>query len=129
MKLRIRDNSIRLRLTRGEVDALRADGLVKGRTEFPAGPEFGYALESSPASVQPEAFFSDRSMTIRVPEAMALAWASSEQVSIQGEQTLDDGGLLSILVEKDFTCLAPREGEDESDMFPNPQADSDKGQV
>ena len=45
MKLRIRDNSIRLRLTRGEVDSLRADGLVKARTEFPAGHEFGYELE------------------------------------------------------------------------------------
>jgi hypothetical protein len=28
--------------------------------------------------------------------------------------------MLRILVEKDFACLAPREGEDESDMFPNP---------
>ncbi|MEK6247473.1 MAG: hypothetical protein N2C12_04790 [Planctomycetales bacterium] len=127
MKLRIRDNSIRLRLTRGEVDSLRADGLVKARTEFPAGHEFGYELESSPASVQPDASFSDRVITVRVPEAMALAWALTEQVSMEGEQFLDDGGKLTILVEKDFTCLAPREGEDESDMFPNPQADSGKG--
>ena len=127
MKLRIRDNSIRLRLTRGEVYSLRADGLVKARTEFPAGHEFGYELESSPASVQPDASFSDRVITVRVPEAMALAWALTEQVSMVGEQFLDDGGKLTILVEKDFTCLAPREGEDESDMFPNPQADSGKG--
>lgn len=127
MKLRIRDNSIRLRLTRGEVDLLRADGLVKARMEFPAGREFGYELESSPASVQPDALFSDRVITVRVPEAMALEWASTEQVSMQGEQLLDDGGELTILVEKDFTCLAPREGEDESDMYPNPQADSGKG--
>lgn len=127
MKLRIRDNSIRLRLTRGEVDSLHADGFVKARTEFPGGHEFGYELESSPASVQPEASFSDRVITVRVPEAMALAWASTEQVSMQGEQFLDDGEKLTILVEKDFTCLAPREGEDESDMYPNPQADSGKG--
>ena len=127
MKLRIRDNSIRLRLTRGEVDSLHADGLVKARTEFPAGHEFGYELESSPASVQPDASFSDHVITVRVPEAMALAWASTEQVSMEGEQILDDGEKLTILVEKDFTCLAPREGEDESEMFPNPQADSGKG--
>jgi hypothetical protein len=95
---------------------------VKARTEFPAGREFGYELESSPASVQPDALFSDRVITVRVPEAMALEWASTEQVSMQGEQLLDDGGELTILVEKDFTCLAPREGEDESDMYPNPQA-------
>ena len=127
MKLRIRDNSIRLRLTRGEVDSLRADGLVTARTEFPTGHEFGYELQSSPASVQPDASFSDHVITVRVPEAMALAWASTEQVSMEGDQFLDDGEKLTILVEKDFTCLAPREGEDESDMFLNPQADSGKG--
>ncbi|MGH8167708.1 MAG: DUF7009 family protein [Woeseiaceae bacterium] len=36
-----------------------------------------------------------------------------------GAQPLD-GDELSILVEKDFACLAPREGEDDSDKFPNP---------
>jgi hypothetical protein len=30
--------------------------------------------------------------------------------------------VLGILVEKDFACLAPREGEDESDMYPHPEA-------
>jgi len=129
MKLRIRDNSIRLRLTRGEVGLLRAEGLVEACTEFPGGREFHYVLESSPASVAPGAFFSDLVMTVRVPETTALAWASTEQVSIAGEQMLDDGERLTILVEKDFVCLAPREGEDEADMYPNPQADSGQENV
>ncbi len=124
MKLRIRDNSIRLRLTRGEVEALRADGLVSCRTAFPGGRDFQYLLESSPASVNPAAFFSDCIMTVRLPEATVLAWATTDQVSIRGEQVLDDGEKIDILVEKDFTCLAPREGEDESDMYPHPDADT-----
>ena len=41
----------------------------------------------------------------------------------EGEQQHDNGDVLSILVEKDFACLAPREGEDESDMFPHPGAE------
>jgi hypothetical protein len=124
MKLRIRDNSIRLRLTRGEVETLREDGLVSCRTAFPGGRDFQYLLESSPASVNPAAFFSDCIMTVRLPETTVLAWATTEQVSIRGEQLLDDGEKIDILVEKDFTCLAPREGEDESDMYPHPDADS-----
>ncbi len=124
MKLRIRDNSIRLRLTRGEVETLREDGLVSCRTAFPGGRDFQYLLESSPASINPAAFFSDRIMTVRLPETTVLAWATTEQVSIRGEQLLDDGEKIDILVEKDFTCLAPREGEDESDMYPHPDADS-----
>ena len=51
----------------------------------------------------------------------APEWVDSDEVSISSEQQLDQGGLLKILVEKDFACLAPREGEDESDMFPHPQ--------
>jgi len=128
VKLRIRDNSIRLRLTRGEVDILRDAGRVAGRTGFPGGSEFQYLVKGSTTSVNPGAFFSDNVITVKLPEASVLAWANSEQVSIAGEQRLDDGELLSILVEKDFACLAPREGEDESDMFAHPEADNDQAQ-
>lgn len=122
MKLRIRDNSIRLRLTQGEVDTLSEDGRVAAHTGFPGGLALEYVVESNPASDSPAAFLSDRNVTVRIPEATVLAWASSEQVTIEAEQVLDDGELLSLLVEKDFACLAPRDGEDESDMFPNPQS-------
>ena len=123
MKLRIRDNSVRLRLTRTEVDQLRDTGVVSATTAFPGGRDFRYAVESSPASVTPGALLSDCTVTVRLPEATVLAWANSEQVSIEGEQQHDNGDVLSILVEKDFACLAPREGEDESDMFPHPGAE------
>jgi hypothetical protein len=128
VKLRIRDNSIRLRLSRGEVDILRDSGLVAARTGFPGGREFQYVVEGSPASVNPGAFFSDNVVTVRLPETAVLAWANSEQVSIVGEQRLDDGEPLSILVEKDFACLAPRDGEDEADMFVHPEASNDQAQ-
>jgi hypothetical protein len=121
MKLRVLDNSIRLRLTRSEVDAALQDGLVKGRVTFPASKSFAYVLESSPAAVSSEAKISNNVLTVRIPESEIRAWASSEQVSIAAEQVLDEGGYLKILVEKDFACLAPREGEDESDMFAHPR--------
>lgn len=120
MKLRIRDNSIRLRLTQTEVDSLKTEGLVVARTRFPGGKSLRYAVESSPANVTPNAHFSENSLTVRLPETAVLAWATTGQVSIRGEQPLDGGDTLSLLVEKDFQCLAPREDEDESDMFPHP---------
>ena len=122
VKLRIRDNSIRLRLMRGEVEKLHAEGLVSASTAFPGGRTFRYCVESSPASVNPAAFYSDSELVVRLPETTVLAWASSDQVSIQGEQVLVDGQKLTILVEKDFVCLTEREGEDESDMYPHPAA-------
>lgn len=120
MKLRIRDNSIRLRLTQTEVETVRADALVRGRVRFAGGNTFDYILESSPATVKPEAHFSNNALTVRIPESEILQWSTTEQVSISAEQILHGGDPLKILIEKDFTCLAPRDGEDESDMYANP---------
>ncbi|MGB5257226.1 MAG: hypothetical protein WBN07_03570 [Woeseiaceae bacterium] len=124
MKLRIKDNSIRLRLSRTEVASLRDSGIVAATTGFPGGRELGYRVESSPASVSPAAFFSGNVVTVRLPESAVRAWADSEEVSMLGEQALDDGGTLKVLVEKDFACLTEREDEDESDMYPHPEARS-----
>jgi hypothetical protein len=111
---------------RAEVDKLRDDGLVGAKTVFPGGREFKYVLESSPASVKPGAFFSEGVITVRLPESVVRAWANTEQVSIADELLLDDGERLTILVEKDFACLAPRPGEDESDMYRHPESGAEE---
>lgn len=107
---------------RGEVDTLKSKGLVTARSGFPGGRALRYGVESSPASVNPAAFYSDNEIIVRLPETVVLAWAESEQVSIAGEQVLADGEVLHILVEKDFACLTGRDDEDESDMYPHPEA-------
>ena len=122
MKLRIRDNSLRLRLTQTEVQTLRAAGRVTAATAFPGGASFEYALECDDAISEMSATLHDGNVIVHVPGAMAREWADSDQVSLRSEQSASDGGSLSLLVEKDFACLAPREGEDESDMYPHPQA-------
>ncbi len=127
MKLRIRDNSIRLRLTRSEVELVRNDGLVRGRVPFAGRNNFDYVLESSPATVKPEAHISNNVLTVRIPEAEIISWSDSDEVSISASQILDGGDQLNILVEKDFACLAPREGEDETDMYPHPEAGTENG--
>jgi hypothetical protein len=123
LKLRILDNSIRLRLNQSEVERVNTEGLVKGQVRFAGSNAFSYVLESSPATVKPEAHVSNNVLTVRIPQPDIRQWAESEQVSISSEQNLDAGEQLKILVEKDFACLSPREGEDESDMFPHPDAD------
>jgi len=123
LKLRIRDNSIRLRLSKTEVDTVNSDGLVRGQVQFAGSNSFTYVLESSPATVKPEAHFSNNVLTVRVPQLDVKQWAESERVSISSDQDLDEKEHLKILVEKDFACLAAREGEDESDLYPHPDAD------
>lgn len=53
---------------------------------------------------------------------MVQRWAGPKEVAIRGEQALTGDGALSILLEKDFTCLTPRDGEEDADSFPNPAA-------
>ena len=123
MKLRVRDNSIRLRLSQSEVDTVASDGLVSATVPFSSGKKLVYCVESSPACVDPVAAFEDGEVSVRLPESTVKQWAGSEEVSIASEQDIGGGEILRILVEKDFACLAPREGEDESDMFPHPSQD------
>ena len=119
MKLRIQDNSIRFRLTRKEVDTLRDDGCVSAAVSFPDGASLEYSVETSILTGQPRASYSPDGLVVQIPQAAARHWAATEEVSITGAQPLENGQL-SILVEKDFACLTPREGEDEAELFPHP---------
>ena len=102
---------------------MQRDGQVRATTAFPGGARLEYALEASKAAGPAEARFAAGRLVVSLPEATVQQWAGSEQVSIEDAQALDAGEQLRILVEKDFQCLAPRDGEDESDMFPHPLQD------
>lgn len=123
MKLRIRDNSIRLRLTRGEVEQLAREGAVASAVAFPGGTRLEYAVECAPGVDVPAAGYAGERLWVSLPEAQVREWAASDRVSLGGQQALGGAASLAILVEKDFECLTPRSGEDESDMFPHPLKD------
>ncbi|MBX3230400.1 MAG: hypothetical protein KIT84_03300 [Labilithrix sp.] len=114
MKLRIRGDSLRLRLTRPEVDALRERGRVEDATSFPDGAVFRYTLEVGAATT---ASFDARGIVVTLERGEAEAWCTSESVGVRGAV-----GPSSILVEKDFACLRPREDEDPAEHFPHPDA-------
>lgn len=123
MKLRIKGNSIRLRLTRNEVTRLETNGAVRETVGFGPGLKgMSYELVTSPSTDELKAEFADGTIRVSVPESAALRWAGSEDVAIETAQPTGDGEQLKILIEKDFECLADRAGEDESDAFPNPRS-------
>jgi hypothetical protein len=123
VKLRIKGPTLRLRLSQGEIRALLEEGLVEERVPFAAGVNLVYRLRRDAAADEITASFRNGVVEIRVPERNAREWCTTELVTLAHEQALPDGSL-RITLEKDFACLAPREGEDESDNFPHPQADS-----
>lgn len=116
MKIRIQNNSIRFRLSQTEVKNYGRDGACMGKTEFANANTLAYRLAQA---TELGAVFTNNVITIILPEEEVKSWIASDQVSIQGELSLENEDILSILVEKDFKCLTER-SEDESDLFPNP---------
>ena len=126
MKIRIRGDSIRLRLSQKEVAQISVGEKVQDITRFPLGTKLSYGLDTSSNVKEIEAHFENQQIMIVMPRQQATAWASSGDVALKAnlpiEKTSDDQ--LFILIEKDFQCLKTRENEkeDESDLFVNPNA-------
>jgi HSP20 family molecular chaperone IbpA len=113
MKLRLRHNSIRLRLTRSEVNQFQHSGLVQETVEFPRA-SLVFSLESSRDAETISASFADGRLSVAVPRQQGSAWATTEEVGMEAEF---QG--LSILIEKDWPCLHPSATKDE-DTFARP---------
>ncbi len=121
MKLRIRGNSIRLRLTRSEVAQFAETGRVEETVGFGvAKPGLGYQLYAAADDETIRAQFEDNCLSISIPVSIAESWINSGQIGIEAVQPLGDNISLRILVEKDFACVTERSGEDETDAFTNP---------
>lgn len=120
MKLRILGNSLRLRVSRAEMLQIRSEGVVRQHVEFAPGKRLAYELRTV-RDGRVGASFDEECIRVTLPRAVAERWQEPEEVSIRHEQELPGGERLTILVEKDFQCLVPRDGEDQSGLFPNPQ--------
>jgi hypothetical protein len=125
MKLRIKGATLRLRLSRGEIDALAERGTVEERVPFAANVSLVYRLKRDPQAREIGATYRDGVVEVRIPESAAREWCTSELVTLAHAQPLPEGAL-QITLEKDFACLEPRAGEDESDNFPHPEASGGK---
>ena len=118
MKIRIKGNTVRYRLSKKEVSELAESGIVEEKTEFVNG-SFGYAVKTS-EQAEVSADLSQNIITLYVPETLIRQWAGTDQVGLAGEMSLKDGKTLSLLLEKDFKCIDLAVHEDQSGFFENP---------
>lgn len=125
MKLRIKGSSLRLRLTQGEVRKLESGGEVAEQVHFGGGSLLTYKLATESRLAQISASYGNNTIDIRVPRAAAVDWARTDQVTLSHAEPVA-GGELRVVIEKDWNCLAPRSGEDESDNFPHPETGTGK---
>jgi hypothetical protein len=113
MKIRIKGNTIRLRLVKTEVKQLQEQGYVEEKTEFSSG-EFSYRLEGKDGIQGLEAMFTANKITIFLPKSEALIWYDTDQITYK-----NNFEKLLLLIEKDFVCLDHTD-EDQSDNYANP---------
>jgi hypothetical protein len=121
MKLRIRGNSIRLRVSKTELAKIADQGTAEDSVRFTSSIELKYGIDVRPSGAVTAAF-DGSSLRVTLPKSRLDLWLRPEEVSVEGSQPIGGGKALQILLEKDYTCLAPRAGEDDSDSFANPLA-------
>ena len=114
MKIRIKSNSLRYRLTRSDVEKLTSERHLEDKINF-GNRALVYALKLSTTD-RLSASFSDDTITLCMSGKMIN---ELENTNRAGFEEVVAG--LHLLVEKDFTCLDSIE-EDQSDNYPNPLA-------
>ena len=114
MKIRIKGNSLRYRLTKTDVDCLGKVGYLEEQISF-VNNNLIYAIElyNGEALI---ADFANNKITLYMPQALAKKWAETEVVGFENKSSD-----VYLLIEKDFKCL-DNVAEDQSDNYPNPMA-------
>ncbi len=116
MKLRFRNNSLRLRLNRKEVGALATGVAIEENVFFPGDARFSYILEPA-ARMEPEASFRNGTIRVSAPPAELKDWAGSDAIGIYFDLPAR-GGHLKIAIEKDLECLDSTIEERDPEAFP-----------
>lgn len=119
MKIRIKGNSVRFRLTQSEVKQLSETGSVMETTEFEQAT-FAYEVQLESTITELQASFFENTIIMKVPKDMGIHWFDSDTVGFENRVVLTNGNPLHLLLEKDFTCLE-NTSEDQSDNYPNPK--------
>ncbi|MBW4889974.1 hypothetical protein KXQ82_09615 [Mucilaginibacter sp. HMF5004] len=114
MKIRIKGNSIRYRLTKTDVNTLSETGYIEEHTDFGA-QTLVYALQSKKSGGM-AAMLENQEITLYISDEMVTELTTTDRVGFDYHD-----GPLYLLVEKDFTCL-DNVAEDQSDNYPNPLA-------
>ncbi len=118
MKIRIKGNSLRIRLSKSEVELFAKEGMVEERTEF-VNSTLIYSVKRTGSETM-SADFVNGNISLFVPGHLLEQWAFSNLVGLDYNMLLPKGNYLYLLLEKDFKCIDAEVSEDQSDYFENP---------
>ncbi|MFI5161754.1 MAG: DUF7009 family protein [Sphingobacteriales bacterium] len=111
MKIRIKGNSLRYRLSMSDVARFARDGYIGEVVDF-GKTRLIYALQKG-SNDRLEAEFMNNKIVVFMPQSWAEELIRTDRVGF------DQKGPVYLLVEKDFQCI-DNVAEDQSDNYPNP---------
>lgn len=123
MKIRIQDSSIRFRLSKSDLKLLVKKGKVSSKCIFGNSQVFKYSVVSNKKGNTEYLCVDLKKNHVKIELAASdvKEWVTTDLEGFDAhmENGTKDG--LYVLIEKDWQCLKPRD-EDESDLFPHPEA-------
>jgi hypothetical protein len=104
MKLKIRGNSLRMRVSQTELAKLAATGKVEETVRFSSDRALRYAIEVRPTGAVTAAF-SGEEILVTLPKPRLDLWLRPAEVSVEGSQPIGGGKILEIVLEKDAAAV------------------------
>jgi hypothetical protein len=120
MKVRFRGNSIRLRLTAPEAAMAGSGQPVSEVCSISPIDQLAFRLEGWHLEVY-QVSLEGQIIIVRAPIEALRRWSADNSEGIYGLQENGYPEGFSIAIEKDYTCLSDRTGNDEQDQFPHPE--------
>ena len=123
MKLRIKGDSLRLRVNRSELARLLKGERVEDTVHFSAAPDahLTYALQSAEQSTPVRIEWVPQTVIVLISKGQLRLWSNDAEVGIYSSIELGRGSSLEVVIEKDFACL-DRSDDENTDTFANPNA-------
>ncbi|TYZ13554.1 hypothetical protein FY528_03855 [Hymenobacter lutimineralis] len=106
MKIRLEENTLRVRLDAREILVFQQQGRLETVVclGLLASDQLTYTLERAPDAQALAVACAAGTVRVLVPTAAADAWTTTGQVSLQGAMPVFNNQVLQILVEKDLGC-------------------------
>jgi hypothetical protein len=123
MKLRIKGDSLRLRVSRSELDRFLRGERIEDTIHFSSEPEakLTYSLENAAYDASTGIRYSAGHVTVLLSKDHVGTWSGNDQVGIYTSVGIGSENSLQLVIEKDFACL-DRNDEENTDTFENPHA-------
>ena len=105
MKLRLEENTLRLRLSEAEVREFARSGQVAQALTFAPGQTLRYALHRLPATDPAPAVrvrYAAGELVVEVPAALAARWVETDAVGFSETVELGENQVLRLVVERDL---------------------------